>query len=127
MLLGNDLVKGDKIGMPIVRTETVREVDVCVTMRSGVSTDEEDLDLDFGNCNRDLVSSIPPQVNLQMEGLINEQKEDESLKTYFEKTSLHDSSLGHTKPAFCLRDNILRRHIRPITAKMRSLWSLIKL
>ena len=107
MLLGNDLVKGDKIALPIVRTEPVREVDVCVTTRSGASTDEEDLDLVFGNCNGDLVSSLPPQVNLQREGLIKEQREDESLKPYFEKARLLDSSLGHTKPAFCVRDNIL--------------------
>ena len=92
MLLGNDLVKGDKIGVPIVRTELVREVDVCVTMTSGVSTDEEDLGLDFGNCNGDLASSLPPQVNLQRKELIKEQREDESLKPYFEKARLHDGS-----------------------------------
>ena len=82
---------------------------------SGVNTDEKDLDLDFGNYNGDLVFSLPLHVNLQREELIKEQREDESLKPYFEKARLHDGSLDHTKPAFCVKDNIVHRQIRPIT------------
>ena len=127
LLLGNDLVNRRMPDNPILLKELVPEIEVAVTTRSGLHTDSEgDFDFNLEHSNVDLSAGNRDfsRLSLRREDLIIAQREDEDLKVLF--TQCSDEAVDDLcKEQFVLRNDVLHRLSRPITASSHEILDQI--
>ena len=128
LILGNDLVDDNTIPFPVVREEPLQEPVVAVTTRSGMDTEDADLDLNFDlsvtNTGRSEAISVEVP-SLQREDLAQAQREDKTLNVFFADSLGEEEVDDLSKPKFIVKKGVLHRVSRSLTADSQDILDQI--
>ena len=128
LLLGNDLVRGKGSSNPVLRKVPIPDVEVAITTRSGLITDNEgdlNLNLEDSTNNVPIVKAMSDESCLERDNLIRAQSEDETLAKLLDQCLDSVDIDDLSKEQYVIKDQVLHRLSRPVTASSNELLDQI--